>query len=298
MIERLKRLPPHVLDEIWFYLDPFPEFVALVQSALVVATYSGRDQPRWTHDIEIKLGMTLFTKFQAWNGHPYLSSLDTTRNRQDQTQMLQVADTLIVCRDSFGIRALYGSSEEIHDWDPGLFFHTIPLRAQGRKLSKLRGFFDVSACQAPHFLTEYHQGKFLRTLNAERSASRPIIEWNMPTLPKRAFRFSSEALSPRLGALRRYVCHEFKDISGISAAVQHCKTVGLFCHTKGETRGRFKFFIKQMESLFGSSLLVFPYFPLNDRELLQTVGVRWVKDSRFSLSNPVIQVCPLLPSVD
>ncbi|RMZ75638.1 hypothetical protein DV738_g5398, partial [Chaetothyriales sp. CBS 135597] len=190
--------------------------------------------------------------FNDLNQHAYLATLDIAGNGQQQqpSRVLKLEDILIVCRDHFGIRGLYGNSEEVGDCGPGLFFHTISLQDQSRDLLTLSGFFDGPSSQ-------------------------PLIEWSIPTLPEHTFQIFPEGMPSPIGSLYRYTCHDFKDISGISAAVYYNKTVGIFCHKKEHTQRPFKSFINQMQSDFGTSMLLFPYFPINCQEKVQTVGIRW-----------------------
>jgi hypothetical protein len=90
-------------------------------------------------------------------------------------------------------------------------------------------------------------------------------------------------------AFDRCEYHDLTDISGISAAIQGSKTIGLFCHQRHAATS-FKSFVARLDRTYPNKRLIFLYFPLNRDEKIQAVGVRRIPDLRFPTNTPVIQV--------
>ena len=132
------------------------------------------------------------------------------------------------------------------------------------------------------------QGLFLRAL-LRVNASPRVVEWN--TIPSSlrgiTYWFSKRSSPPSI--FNRCEYHDLGDISGISAAVQGSKTIGLFCHRRG-SRTTFKSFVARLERTYPSMRLIFLFFPLDKEENIQTVAVRRRPDLRFPTDTPVIQV--------
>ena len=152
----LDKLPPEVLYLIWSFIGHLEPFVALFHAVSVTVIHEKRSPPHWI-SVQVKPGMTLYMTFSRFKGSDYLTGLDHVDHAPGQSQMLKVQDMLIVAREHFGVRGLYCKSDEIHQREAGMFFHTVSLRKVGTKNVKLYEFSDVSTESQPHVLANFNR---------------------------------------------------------------------------------------------------------------------------------------------
>ncbi|OQV10636.1 hypothetical protein CLAIMM_14603 [Cladophialophora immunda] len=262
-----------LIENICFYLDPFPELVAITYaSSLRVRKKSHR--PFWT-DVNLKPGMSLYMTFQKFEGCAYVTNIDTEPSAMPG-KVLRVQDELLVCRDHFAIQDVCGTSDPLHSQrvrGQPVFYHRINLRQIGTKQLNIRSFSD---------------GRFLRAL-LPLDTSLPIVEWNIQpsSIPKITYWFSNSRLA--LPAFNRCEYHDLSNISGISAVVQGSTTIGLFCHRR-EPHTRFRSFVARFERTYPRMNLIYLFFPIHEQEQIQAIAIRRIPDLRFPTNTPVIQI--------
>jgi hypothetical protein len=147
VLEQLFELATEILREVFSYLDPFPELIAITYAASVIKTYKNRHGPYWTGLKLIKPGMSLYMTFRRFNECAYLSHLATKSSRR-RTKILQVQNDLIVCRDQFGILNILNANEPHpgpYEEERQIFYHRIRLEDGGKEGIRIRAFSDVSA---------------------------------------------------------------------------------------------------------------------------------------------------------
>jgi hypothetical protein len=143
-LPNLNTLPPETIKDICFYLDPYPELVAITYALSVAIRYKTHRTHSWT-DLDLKPGMTLYMTFSNFERCTYLTNIDNKPSAK-YDKMLQVQDEFQVCRDHFAIQDIHGTGDRLYGHNvrgESVFYQTINLRKIGRKELKIRGFSDV-----------------------------------------------------------------------------------------------------------------------------------------------------------
>lgn len=144
-LEQLFQLPSEILRDIYIYLDPFPELIAITYAVFVTKVYKNRLGPHWTCTELVMPGITLYMSFTSFNGGTYLSDLATTPST-NRTKPVQVEEDLIVCRDELPILNILGTHElrrTSHIVARQIFYQRIKVKHGGMDRIGLRAFSDV-----------------------------------------------------------------------------------------------------------------------------------------------------------